>query len=73
MIQAGDINALRGAARVRFEHQGTAYEGTVTWAEDNDSILSHEKNHPGCVSLVLDTGQSLNDLPKATPVETLRA
>ncbi|WP_152351543.1 hypothetical protein [Brachybacterium subflavum] len=73
MIQAGDVNALRGAARVRFEHQGTTYEGTVTWAEDNDSILSHEKNHPGCISLVLGTGQSLSDLPKSTTVETLWA
>ena len=70
MIQAGDINALRLASSVRFEHQGKTYEGSVTWAEDNDSPLSHERNHPGCISLLLHTGQSLNDLPKKTPVET---
>ncbi|PWH05355.1 hypothetical protein DEO23_12240 [Brachybacterium endophyticum] len=70
VVQAGDINALRLATSVRFEHQGRSYEGHVSWAEDNDSALSHEKNHPGCVSLVLSDGQSLNDLPKTTPVET---
>ncbi|MFE5777512.1 hypothetical protein [Brachybacterium sp. NPDC056505] len=70
MIQAGDINALRLASSVRFEHQGKTYEGSVTWAEDNDSPLSHEHNHPGCISLVLHTGQSLNDLPRDTLVET---
>jgi hypothetical protein len=71
MIQAGDIRAMQLTRRVRFTHQGTVYEGYVQWIEDNDSIMSHERNHPGCVSLVLDTGQSLNDLPKSTAVEKL--
>lgn len=70
MTTAGDINVLRLANSVRFAHQDTTYEGRVTWAEDNDSILSHERNRPGCISLTLSTGQSLNDLPKTTVVET---
>lgn len=69
IIQAGDVNAMQRANSVRFEHGGTVYEGVVQWIEDNDSVLSHEKNHPGCVSLMLSTGQTANDLPKTTPVE----
>lgn len=71
MIQAWDIRAMQRANSVRFEHQGKVYEGIVQWIEDNDSVLSHEKNHPGCVSLMLSTGQTLNDLPKTAPVERL--
>jgi hypothetical protein len=70
-IQAGDISAMQGTNSVRFQHNGTVYEGYVSWIADNDSALSHEKNHPGCVSILLSTGQSLNDVPKSTPVETL--
>ena len=71
MIQAGDIRAMQMTRNVRFEHRGTVYEGYVNWIEDNDSPASHEKNHPGCVSILLSSGQSLNDLPKTTPVESL--
>lgn len=71
MIQAGDIPAMQMSRGVRFEHGGTVYEGLVQWIEDNDSALSHEKNQPGCVSIMLSTGQTLNDLPKTTPVEKL--
>lgn len=69
MIQAGYISAMQMARSVRFEHRGTVYEGIVQWTQDNDSALSHEKNHPGCVSIMLSTGQTLNDLPKSAPVE----
>lgn len=69
MIQAGDIRAMQHANSVRFEHKGTVYEGVVQWIEDNDSILSHEMNHPGCVSLTLSSSQTANDLPKSAPVE----
>ncbi len=57
---------------MRFEHHGITYEGIVQWIEDNDSPLSQETRHPpGCVSLMLSTGQTMNDLPKTTPpVET---
>ncbi|MBM7501095.1 hypothetical protein JOD52_001935 [Brachybacterium muris] len=72
MIQAGDIAAMQTAPTVRFEHRGTIYEGRVQWIEDNDSILSHEKRYPGCVSLMLSSGQTENDLPRTTPVETSR-
>lgn len=71
MIQAGDIPAMQRASSVRFEHKGTIYEGIVQWIEDNDSALSHEKNYPGCVSIMLSTGQTLNDLPKTASVEKL--
>jgi hypothetical protein len=56
---------------VRFQHRATTYEGTVTWTVDDDSILSHEKNHPGCISLVLEPGQALNDLTRTTAIEIL--
>lgn len=72
MTQAGDIAAMQTAPTVRFEHRGTIYEGRVQWIEDNDSMLSHEKRHPGCVSLMLSSGQTVNDLPKTTTVETSR-
>lgn len=71
MIQAGDIRARQDAHSVRFEHRGTVYEGIVQWIQDNDSVLSHEKNYPGCVSIMLSTGQTLSDLPKSAPVERL--
>lgn len=69
-IQAGDTEAMRRANKVRFEHQGRTYEGVVMWIEANDSILSHERNHQDCVSLMLSDGRGMNDLPKTTPVET---
>lgn len=71
MFQAGNIREMRRVNSVRFEHQSKVYEGIVQWIEDNDSVLSHEKNHPGCVSLMLSTGETLNDLPKTAPVERL--
>lgn len=71
IIQAGDILSMQRTNSVRFEHRGTVYEGIVQWIEDNDSALSHTKNQPGCVSLMLSTRQSMNDLPKTTAVETL--
>lgn len=61
---------MQSARGVRFEHRGTVYEGIVQGIEDNDSPLSHEKNRPGRVSLMLSTGKSLNGLPK-TPAESL--
>lgn len=70
-LQVGNISAMQMARTVRFEHRGTVYEGIVQWIADNDSPHSHEKNHPGCVSIMLSTGQTLNDLPKTTPVESL--
>jgi len=70
-IQAGNILAMQMTSGVRFEHRGTVYEGTVQWIEDNDSPLSHERNHPGCVSLMLSTGQTLSDLPKTASVESI--
>ena len=70
-IQAGDISAMQTTRSVRFQHHGTVYEGYVSWIADNDSPASHERNHPGCVSILLSTGESFNDLPKSTPVETL--
>lgn len=69
MIQAGDIFAMQLARRVRFQHGGRTYEGVVQWIEANDSALSHERNHQDCVSLMLSDGSTINELPKATPVE----
>lgn len=71
MIQAGDISAMQMARKVRFQHAGRTYEGIVQWIEANDSPLSHQRNHQDCVSLMLSDGSTMNDLPKATPVETL--
>lgn len=71
IINAGDISAMQSTRSVHFENRGTVYEGTVQWIEDNDSLLSHERNHPGCVSIMLSTGQTLNDLPKNAAVESL--
>lgn len=71
MIQAGDINAMQRAVAVRFSHNGKTYEGVVQWIQDNDHPLSHERNYPGCVSLQLHTGDSLNNLPRSTPVALL--
>ena len=56
---------------MRFEHKGTVYEGVVQWIEDNDSSLSHEKKHPGCLSLMLSSSQTLKDLPKTARVKSL--
>lgn len=69
MIQAGDIFAMQRARRVHFQHGGRTYEGVVQWIEASGSALSHERNHQDCVSLMLSDGSTLNDLPKATPVE----
>ena len=72
MIQAGDINAMQRAVAVRFSHNGKTYEWVVQWIQDNDDLLSHERNYHGCVSLQLHTGDGLNDLPRSTPVEVLQ-
>lgn len=68
MIQAGDISAMQRARSVRFQHNGRTYEGTVQWIQDNDHILSHERNHSGCVSIMLHTGDTFSDFPRSAPV-----
>lgn len=70
-IQSGDILSMQSTRSVRFQHNGTVYEGIVQWIEDNDSPLSHEKRYPGCLSLMLSSSQTVNDLPKSTSVEAL--
>ena len=59
----------RSARTGRFVTQCHATRSPRTRSADDPP--SHERNHPGCVSLELRTGDGHNDLPRSTPVEHL--